>query len=419
VDGQWLVIEWQGGNGWVFGGYIQLDSRLTVLRLPVVDTPSTPTATPPPSSLFPPPSGTGRVLARVLVVRQGPGMEWPSVGGLDYGATVYPIGRSADSAWVVIDWQGQDGWVTASYVMWDPALSISDLPMIEPPPVPAATATQAATLSPSPVALPTDTPLPPASATIPTQAASPPTATLSSPTDTLAPATAVAAVPTVPSAAQPGEPETVAPPGAFNRGLASVGGALGILAGLVGLVAVYGIQRNRRLRELQRYSGGFPIRECPVCQTGSLHLDEHIWSPFGLPQIKRTVRCDTCHSVMREVRPGLWRYTIDPLANPDMADQRNGAEVSDIDLPGFAHDARSYTPSVLPRFDTQPSPDYQDAVEHLEALEATIMASQAEEESAAADEAATGDGGPHEEAISPPEQDDTPRPEDQDSEQSR
>src|SRR5690606_373102 len=92
-------------------------------------------------------------------------------------------------------------------------------------------------------------------------------------------------------------------------------------AALILGAALYLGGRGRRRGELMRYADGFVLDECPVCQTGALELEENVQRV-----VKRTVRCDTCRSVLRQVRPGRWRYTIDPLVNPELADRFSGQD---------------------------------------------------------------------------------------------
>ena len=77
------------------------------------------------------------------------------------------------------------------------------------------------------------------------------------------------------------------------------------------------------------------------------------------------------------MRPGVWRYTIDPHANATLAEKHNGLAFTDRELPAFAGRARAHMPSVLEE-SPSPSEGFQDAVEHLQALEATVIALQEE-----------------------------------------
>src|SRR5690606_13000649 len=78
-----------------------------------------------------------------------------------------------------------------------------------------------------------------------------------------------------------------------------------------------------------RYEEGFVIDECPVCHRGHLHVDERQSRTFGIPTVRRTIRCDACRSVLRETAAQRWRYAVDRLENTTMYDRFNGREVTD------------------------------------------------------------------------------------------
>lgn len=75
---------------------------------------------------------------------------------------------------------------------------------------------------------------------------------------------------------------------------------------------------------LERYNTGFVIQTCPVCQSGHLDIEERPYRALGVPRVRRTVRCDHCHSILREVGRRRWRYTVDPRANPELFESTNG-----------------------------------------------------------------------------------------------
>lgn len=90
------------------------------------------------------------------------------------------------------------------------------------------------------------------------------------------------------------------------------------------------------MREVHRYAKGFLLDTCPVCHEGHLNLEQVVKSSMGIPSVRRSVRCNTCRSVLREVRPGRWRYTIDPYVNPDMASRYDTRWLSRADLESLA-----------------------------------------------------------------------------------
>lgn len=66
-------------------------------------------------------------------IRSGPG-EYPIIGQLRAGDRVEAIGTNGDGTWIVIDFQGQQGWL-AVYLL-DVIGDINTLPIIVPPPTP-------------------------------------------------------------------------------------------------------------------------------------------------------------------------------------------------------------------------------------------------------------------------------------------
>jgi hypothetical protein len=339
------------------------DSTATDTPRPFFGPTSTPTAT-----LLPPPSGGGRVAVGTLAVRAGPSSDWPAIGGLAYGTEVYPRGRSANGNWIVIDWEwaGSIGWILARLVEWDPALDLQALPVFLPPftstplstvatPQPEGTGELTATsvlptITATPILLPQ-----PSSTPAPTMTDTPEPAVVALPPATSAPSSITA--PTLPRISLP----RLQPPGPiFWAGSA------------VFALAIYGLIWIQGWRETHRYSRGFPIKTCPVCQSGRLYLEEHIERPAGIPRMRRSVRCDLCRSVLRQIRPGLWRYTIDPFVNPELAKRYNSRQFTDADLLAFSEEAEEFEPYREAPV-TSP-PEAEDILKRFAELEARLLA---------------------------------------------
>lgn len=104
-------------------------------------------------------------------------------------------------------------------------------------------------------------------------------------------------------------------------------GGVGVL-----LVLVYIALYLRGIGVAERYSDGFVIEHCPVCQYGQLTVDTRQDRLLGIPRGRHTVRCDNCRSVLREVGTKRWRYAVDPLANPAMYERFNGRVVNEVAL---------------------------------------------------------------------------------------
>lgn len=350
------------------------------------DTP-TPTATaipftPTPTATLPAlPEGGGRVAVPVLVVRSGPSEERNAVGGLEYGTEIYPVARNTSGAWIAIEWEGlledSPGWVLENLVAWHPGFDVMNLPVFtgfENGIVgdTGATETPAPTLTPLPTDLPAPTDVPTATLEV-TNTAAPTVEQAAAVPVVEASATPVPGENTVPSeppATDPLEPQTIA----------VVGGGIALL------LVIYGFAFAAGRKELNRYADGFEFETCPVCQDGKLTLDETISRPMGVPRVvQRSVRCDTCRSVMRSVRPGVWRYAIDPVANPELAEAQNNPMVTDDNLIDFAHMAARYE-AYPDQADLIMDAEYQSPDEIVAEMEARYLearAREAEEEAAA------------------------------------
>ena len=97
-------------------------------------------------------------------------------------------------------------------------------------------------------------------------------------------------------------------------------------------VILYLWQRTAANRELNRYRAEFVLSLCPVCLEGHVHLDEVVKQSLGVPRVSRSARCDNCRSVLRQVKPGEWRYSVDSYANPEFAEQYGKRNLTDADL---------------------------------------------------------------------------------------
>lgn len=107
-----------------------------------------------------------------------------------------------------------------------------------------------------------------------------------------------------------------------------------VLAGLVGiaLFSLYVLLYALNIAALDRYAAGFVLHSCPVCTEGKLEIEERPYRALGLPRVRRTARCDTCRSVLREVGRRRWRYSVDPHANPELFADYNNRVVSEASL---------------------------------------------------------------------------------------
>ncbi|MBN1120269.1 MAG: SH3 domain-containing protein [Anaerolineae bacterium] len=369
--------------GWGIALGLVVLSTSAVLAAPdqLVGYQITPTAETPTPTLPPPPSGRGLVTARVLVQRAGPSIHYPKLGGLPYGSEVIPLAQSTSGNWVMIKRNDSTAWVWKGFVAWDPNLNLDELTVITLTPsltpentyTPTTTRTPVPTRTPAPTNTPTPEPPTPSDSTgaqIPTPEP-PPTAM----------ATATSEPVVIPTAA----PESKS----IQDFLADLNPPwlwIGIVAGALFLSGyVWRLVSGRS--ELKRYAEGFSLKTCPVCQTGRLHLVESEQRVLGITRVLRLVRCDTCRSVLRQVKPGTWRYSIDPIVNPGLADSFNNKTFSDSALIQFATRARTFQAEIETEPDFSESSAFQSVIEHLEELEAAVIAKQEEDAARAEEEA--------------------------------
>jgi hypothetical protein len=320
--------------------------------------------------LLPPPGGGGRVAVFELAVRIGPDEGDTPLTGLAYGEEVFPIGQSANGNWIAIEIDSRAGWILKSLVIWDPALNLDALPALIPPltitPRPT-TGTAESSPNPSPTQAATNTPELSASGAEEISETDTPTPEASRTPAPIAPTAAVStAVPSAPPSTLPSIP------------LPSADVLQWIGLGLLTVVLViYGWRAIAAQREVKRYAGQFPLEGCPVCQAGTLHLEETIQRPLGIARVNRSVRCDICRSVLRQVGPGTWRYSIDPYLNESLAQEFSGSVFTDAELGAFVVTAMQHPPKQ-PEVNPDALPELTDA-EILAELEARIPPPEPEE----------------------------------------
>ncbi|WP_119072378.1 SH3 domain-containing protein [Aggregatilinea lenta] len=221
-DGQWILIAYQSGQGW-----IQRDGvfwRLNTASLPILDgTDFTPI---PPEALS---SGAGgptytpnanwvSVGLDRAYVRSGPGQGWLPVGQALTGETVEPVARDESGEWILIYYDEGYGWISRQLVLW--VTNVESLPVYDDSNLtPAFTAaptialvTNTPTTGPTVTEPPTQPPTELASPTIIVPATS---TTVRPDTTTPLPAITNTTVPTdtsVPPTTPPTEPPTQIPP---------------------------------------------------------------------------------------------------------------------------------------------------------------------------------------------------------------
>jgi hypothetical protein len=116
-----------------------------------------------------------------------------------------------------------------------------------------------------------------------------------------------------------------------------------IFAGVAFLIAlgIYLVIYALNAAAMDRYSTGFVIQGCPVCLDGLLEIEERPYRSLGIARARRTVRCDNCRSILREVGRRKWRYSVDRFVNPELFETTNRSIMSEDDLRQLASDIDS------------------------------------------------------------------------------
>ncbi len=217
----------------------------------------------------------------------------------------------------------------------------------------ASTATSTFTVTPTLTATASDTPTLTATSTLTATTTASVTSTLTA-TPTL---TATASDTPTPSAS-PSITPTLVPPMAesIRPDEGDSGGSLSpvlLVIGMLGvtLIGIYMVLYATRSAALDRYQDGFVIEQCPVCYAGTLQLQERVYRSFGIPRVRRTVLCDNCRSVLREVGAYRWRYAVDPSANGPLYQSLNNRVIHENQLQDIA-----------PEHDDSDAPHYVDEV---------------------------------------------------------
>jgi uncharacterized protein YgiM (DUF1202 family) len=192
ADADWVLITYNVGFGWVRRDLVTWAENIDLL--PVIDegnlTPSPGSPSQPQQTLIFLPTQTPvgnwvqLIDAPSGYVRAGPGRTYLRLGQLTTGTTVEPVGRDAETVWIMIRFLDGFGWVRSDLVHW--VDDLTRLPVVSPDDL-----TPTATFTPTNTSTPTATPSKTATFTVtPSQTPSPmsthtPTVTPSSlPTNT-------------------------------------------------------------------------------------------------------------------------------------------------------------------------------------------------------------------------------------------
>lgn len=212
-------------------------------------------------------------------------------------------------------------------------------------PPPTGTPTRTVTLMPSP-----EPPTPTPTATLTATATGIPTGTATPTPEVVAAAPAASGEDSggdsgaPPSGEDAGGSMTVEDPAPVDEGRSLLIIAGGILAALA---AVYIGTYLTQAASVARTADDFPLTVCPVCEHGTLALDQRRYRVLGIPRVRRVIRCDTCRSVLRQVGRGRWRYAVDGAANAALFDRLNGRVVTGSQLREISPEYRGTPPEYI------------------------------------------------------------------------
>lgn len=122
ADGRWYLLDVHGTQGWASGGYLRVDRPANV---PMVDANAQVPATPPADSGQPIATAT----PWAVNVRSAPSTSASKLATMPIGATAPIIGRTADSTWWQVNYNGIVGWVSATYAVIQQNANINNIPV--------------------------------------------------------------------------------------------------------------------------------------------------------------------------------------------------------------------------------------------------------------------------------------------------
>ena len=131
-DSNWLRIDFNGREGWV--AYFTVSLMSSPNNLPIVEPRETaesgvlPTAAPA-TPVLQAATGTYVTAFRRVNVRSGPSTDDARVGFLSPGDTADILGRADDREWLLIDFEGQPGWV--AYFVVSVTGRLDNVPLID------------------------------------------------------------------------------------------------------------------------------------------------------------------------------------------------------------------------------------------------------------------------------------------------
>ncbi len=116
---------------------------------------------------------------------------------------------------------------------------------------------------------------------------------------------------------------------------------------LTGLIGGYIVMFATSQAAAERYANGFVIQYCPICYDGRLYIEERSYRVLGILRVRRTVRCDNCRSVLREVGKHRWRYAVDRTVSPEMYASLNNRPLREEQLIDLAPQDGTQSPEYF------------------------------------------------------------------------
>jgi uncharacterized protein YraI len=117
-NGLWVYVTPVGGGitGWTLSDYLLFNVSLDLNALPVVSTTSTAAPTPAPSTVAIPEGAVAGTTISNVNFRTGAGTNFSVIRRLPRGTTVGITGRNSTGTWLRVVVDGQEGWLSSSYV---------------------------------------------------------------------------------------------------------------------------------------------------------------------------------------------------------------------------------------------------------------------------------------------------------------
>ena len=175
LDGDWVLIIYHSGFGWVrrdLAVWVEdIDALPVMIETNLTPSPGAPeTLTPEQTIIFLPTETPVGNWVQIVdapsgYVRAGPGRTFLRLGYLTNGDIVEPVGRNADTTWIMIHFGDGFGWIARNLVHWVddldslPVLSVDNLtPSLTFTPTDTPTSTPTPTDTPTSTSTPTVTP---------------------------------------------------------------------------------------------------------------------------------------------------------------------------------------------------------------------------------------------------------------------